>query len=45
LAAGAPVEAPPQDRPWGERQFTMRDPNGFVINPAKSIPPDPAFDA
>jgi uncharacterized glyoxalase superfamily protein PhnB len=37
------VEGPPQDRPWGERQFVLRDPNGFVVNLAKSIPPNPAF--
>jgi len=43
FAAGAPVEGPPQDRPWGERQFALRVPNGFVINLAKSIPPGPAF--
>lgn len=42
-AAGAPCDAPPQDRPWGERQFLVRDPNGFAVNIAKSIPADPAF--
>jgi uncharacterized glyoxalase superfamily protein PhnB len=42
-AEGAPVEGPPQDRPWGERQFVLRDPNGFVVNLAKPIPADPTF--
>jgi catechol 2,3-dioxygenase-like lactoylglutathione lyase family enzyme len=42
-AAGVPAEEPPQDRPWGERQFVVRDPNGFAINFAKSIPVDPSF--
>ncbi len=40
---GVKAEEPPQDRPWGERQFVVRDPNGFVVNIAKSIPVDPAF--
>jgi catechol 2,3-dioxygenase-like lactoylglutathione lyase family enzyme len=42
-AAGVSCDAPPQDRPWGERQFVVRDPNGFALNIAKSIPADPAF--
>lgn len=42
-AAGVVAEEPPQDRPWGERQFLVRDPNGFAVNFAKSIPADPSF--
>lgn len=42
-AAGVAGDEPPQDRPWGERNFMVRDPNGFVLNVAKSIPADPAF--
>lgn len=43
FGAGAPVEAPPQGRLWGERQFVIRDPNGFVVDLVKSIPLDPGF--
>ena len=42
-AAGVAALEPPQDRPWGERQFVVRDPNGFALNIAKSIPVDPSF--
>ena len=27
-ALGAPTEAPPEDMPWGLRQFTLTDPYG-----------------
>lgn len=42
-AEGVLGDEPPQDRPWGERQFVVRDPNGFAVNIAKSIPADPSF--
>ncbi len=28
---GVEIAEPPQDRPWGERSFEVRDPNGIVI--------------
>ncbi|MEL7465369.1 MAG: VOC family protein [Pseudomonadota bacterium] len=28
---GADVEGPPEDKPWGLRQFTLRDPYGNVF--------------
>ncbi len=30
-ALGVEISEPPQDRPWGERSFEVRDPNGVVI--------------
>lgn len=31
-AAGVTVVSPPQDKPWGDRQFIVRDPNGVLIS-------------
>ena len=28
---GAPVEQEPEDKPWGIRRFTVRDPDGFHL--------------
>jgi uncharacterized glyoxalase superfamily protein PhnB len=30
-AAGVEIVAPPTDKPWGERMFVVRDPNGVLI--------------
>lgn len=30
-ASGAPVNGPPQDNPWGDRSFTLLDPNGVRV--------------
>lgn len=30
--AGAPIVMPPEDKPWGERMFIVRDPNGVLIS-------------
>ncbi len=30
-AAGVPVVSPPENKPWGERHFVVRDPNGVTI--------------
>jgi uncharacterized glyoxalase superfamily protein PhnB len=30
-AAGVAIVAPPTDKPWGERMFVVRDPNGVLI--------------
>lgn len=42
-AAGATLDAAPEDKPWGERCFVVRDPNGFGINLSQSIPPSEEF--
>jgi catechol 2,3-dioxygenase-like lactoylglutathione lyase family enzyme len=31
MKAGVTIVAPPQDKPWGERLFVVRDPNGVLI--------------
>lgn len=31
IAAGVEAVSPPRDRPWGERTFTVRDPDGNLI--------------
>ena len=31
-AAGVDVVAAPEDKPWGDRQFVIRDPNGVLIS-------------
>lgn len=36
-AAGVSVGPPPEDKPWGERQFLVRDPNGVLIYLAQHI--------
>jgi uncharacterized glyoxalase superfamily protein PhnB len=41
--AGARVDGPPEDKPWGERCFIVRDPNGLALNLSKTIPPSPEF--
>jgi catechol 2,3-dioxygenase-like lactoylglutathione lyase family enzyme len=30
-AAGVELTAPPEDMPWGERMFKLRDPNGIGV--------------
>jgi catechol 2,3-dioxygenase-like lactoylglutathione lyase family enzyme/GNAT superfamily N-acetyltransferase len=30
-AAGAPILAPPANKPWGMREYTVRDPNGYHL--------------
>jgi catechol 2,3-dioxygenase-like lactoylglutathione lyase family enzyme len=42
-AAGARLDGKPEDRPWGERCFVVRDPNGFGINLSQTIAMDEAF--
>jgi catechol 2,3-dioxygenase-like lactoylglutathione lyase family enzyme len=36
-AAGIEPESPPQDRPWGERDFMVVDPDGYRLE--FSLPP------
>jgi len=35
---GVQVVEPPEDKPWGERHFLVRDPNGVLIYIAHTIP-------
>jgi len=42
-AGGAMLDAAPEDKPWGERCFVVRDPNGFGVNLSQSIPPSEEF--
>ncbi len=35
---GVEVTEPPQDRPWGERLFMVRDPNGILVYIGHKIP-------
>lgn len=36
-AAGIPIGHPPENKPWGERQFLVRDPNGVLIYLAQKL--------
>ncbi len=41
VAAGVEVLSPPENTPWGERHFVVRDPNGvslFIAHPLRSRP-------
>jgi uncharacterized glyoxalase superfamily protein PhnB len=42
-AAGAPCDVAPEDKPWGERCFVVRDPNGLGVNLCQTIPADEEF--
>lgn len=42
LEAGLAVEAPPQDRPWGNREMSLRDPDGNALVVASVLPARPA---
>jgi catechol 2,3-dioxygenase-like lactoylglutathione lyase family enzyme len=35
--AGVPISHPPENKPWGERQFLVRDPNGVLIYLAQKL--------
>ncbi len=37
-ALGVDIVEPPQDKPWGERHFLVRDPNGVLVCIAHKIP-------
>jgi lactoylglutathione lyase len=37
-AAGAAVEMPPTDRPWGQRTAYLRDPDGHLIELVQDAP-------
>lgn len=36
VARGANVTAPPTDQPWGDRTFTVRDPDGYQLTFART---------
>jgi uncharacterized glyoxalase superfamily protein PhnB len=44
-AAGIDIIIPLQDKPWGERHFTVQDPNGIPINVVQLIPPSEEYAA
>lgn len=35
---GFPVQEPPEDKPWGERTFYSRDPDGNLMEFSRSAP-------
>ncbi|GAB1487615.1 VOC family protein [Opitutaceae bacterium] len=37
-SAGVSVGSPPENKPWGERQFVVRDPNGVLIYLVQHLP-------
>lgn len=37
VAAGFAPEAPPEDAPWGERYFHLRDPDGHELSFARRL--------
>ncbi len=39
LAAGVQVAVPIENKPWGDRQFMVRDPNGILIAIAQRLVP------
>lgn len=41
-SAGAPVVAPPEDQPWGERIARTRDPDGNLVILGAAITENPA---
>ena len=41
--AGAAIEYPLRDEPWGQRRFGLLDPNGLYIDVVEQIAPDPEF--
>jgi len=45
FAAGAELQGPPVDQPWGMRSFTLQDPNGVAVVIAHPIPAKVEFQA
>lgn len=39
VAAGVPIVYAPENKPWGERHFVVRDPNGVLIYVAHPLKP------
>lgn len=40
---GVAVEQKPEDQPWGDRRFVVRDPNGIALYISHQIKPAPEF--
>jgi len=45
LTSGLTPDAPPEDHPWGDRGFALRDPNGFTLYIYSEGEPAPGFRA
>lgn len=43
VAAGVDTDGPPRDNPWGDRSFTLVDPNGIALHIHQVIEPAPEF--
>jgi uncharacterized glyoxalase superfamily protein PhnB len=42
-AAGAPIDHPLSDCPWGQRRFMLRDPSNVLVDVVEQIEPAPGF--
>lgn len=42
-AAGFPPQSPPVLRPWGERNFTVRDPDGYAVEFEQEEQPEETY--
>lgn len=40
---GVDTDGPPRDNPWGDRSFTVVDPNGIAVHIHQVIEPAPEF--
>ena len=38
ITAGLSPDFPPEDAPWGERYFHLRDPDGYLLSFARPLP-------
>ena len=43
LATGLTPDTPPEDHPWGDRGFALRDPNGVMLYIYSDREPAPEF--
>ncbi|MEM7157493.1 MAG: VOC family protein [Myxococcota bacterium] len=41
--AGVDTDGPPRDNPWGDRSFTVVDPNGIALHIHQPIEPAPEY--
>jgi catechol 2,3-dioxygenase-like lactoylglutathione lyase family enzyme len=42
VRAGVPTGTPPEDKPWGMREFALSDPNGTLLRLGQSLSPSEA---
>ncbi|MCA9649553.1 MAG: VOC family protein [Myxococcales bacterium] len=42
-SAGVDTDGPPRDNPWGDRSFTVVDPNGIALHIHQPIEPAPEY--